>query len=93
MQQQRNKISKAHGGRPYTVDERSGGSVPITKLMLLVILEGSVASQGVEELLQPASWSWTLVGLMLSESNDVGAGSGEDVLDVGLRETAVSAVA
>jgi hypothetical protein len=30
---------------------------------------------------------------MLSESNDVGAGSGEDVLDVGLRETAVSAVA
>jgi hypothetical protein len=30
---------------------------------------------------------------MLSESNNVGAGSGEDVLDVGLRQAAISAVA
>jgi hypothetical protein len=61
--------------------------------MLLVILEGSVVSHGMEELLQTASWAWTLVGPMLSESNDVGTGGGEDVLDVGLRETTVSAVA
>jgi hypothetical protein len=47
----------------------------------------------VEELLQPASWSWAFVGPVLGESNNVGTGSGEDVLDVGLRQTAVSAVA
>ena len=52
-------------------------SRPCLKLeMLLVILERSVVSQGVEEFLQTASGPWTLVGPILSESNDVGTGSG-----------------
>ncbi|MEN3611532.1 hypothetical protein AAH979_18475 [Plantactinospora sp. ZYX-F-223] len=60
--------------------------------MLLVILV-SVVGRGAEELLQAASWSSALVGPVLTESDDVGAGGGEDVLDVGLREPSVPAVA
>jgi hypothetical protein len=61
--------------------------------MLLVILVSAAVSQRVEEFLQMASWSSTSVGTVLGESDYVGASGGKDVLDVGLREPAVSAVA
>jgi hypothetical protein len=60
--------------------------------MLLVIL-GLVVGHGAEELLKTAPWSAARIGPVLGESDDVGASGGEDVLDVGFRESAVSAVA
>ena len=63
----------------------------LTKRMLLVNL--GLGRQSVEEFLQAGSWSSALVGAVLSESDDVGAGGCEDVLDVGLCQTAVPAVA
>lgn len=46
-----------------------------------------------EELLQKASRPSASIRLVLAEPDDVRAGCGEDVLDVRLREAAVSAVA
>jgi hypothetical protein len=60
--------------------------------MLLAILV-LVVGHGAEELLKTAPWSSTRVRPVLGEPDDVGAVGGEDVLDVGLREPAVSAVA
>ncbi|GAB3836202.1 hypothetical protein GCM10027610_036000 [Dactylosporangium cerinum] len=51
------------------------------KRMLFVIL-GLVVGHGAEELLKTAPWSSTWVVPVLGESDDVGAGGGEDVLDV-----------
>jgi hypothetical protein len=57
------------------------------------VLAHEKASVSVEEFLQASSWSSVLVGPVLSEPDDVGAGGSEDVLDVGFCEAAVSAVA